>query len=398
MLCHFRTTSWLVVQALLILVLSIRAASAADSCSKPAIETLTVENDRFLINGAPEFLPFVTYFDALRTSPAQWDIDLNYFCAHGIRGVRIFANWGVNSGRATFSTVVNRNGTLVLESRTEQGGQHLFRAMSVLDDFLNRARSKGIVVDLVFDRDIGLASPQAWADAVLNVVSYYAGAQSHLMLDVSNEYPAHGQNPCDLAYLMTGKTDVTMPSYGPACARTLKLSSNIRAIDPRRIVTASADPGGIVNVFGVPESRMSPLAAAVAYATVMGLDVITFHDGRPGRPNETRGWPARTGTVVDALREHAAAAPRPIFLDEPCRVGNTASTRHCPTAANAYVQAATHAREHGAAAWTYHTEAGMGPYSASQGFVSAVDKSLVDKGVIGAPRDNGARTPLVPPR
>jgi hypothetical protein len=237
---------------------------------------------------------------------------------------------------------------------------------------------------------------------VLNVVARYAGAQPHLMIDVSNEYPAHDHNPCDIALVIGGKPPAAMPPYGPACVQTIRPHSNIRAIDPHRIVTASADPGGIVHVFRVPESRASPIAAAAAYAALMGLDVITFHDGRPGNPAETQSWPASTGKVVDSLRAASRARRRPLFLDEPCRVGTTASTRHCPRAARAYIDAAAFAREHGAAAWTYHTETGMGPFADSHGFVSAIGRAPasradVDRGVIGVPRDNGARKPLAFP-
>lgn len=358
-----------------------------------------MQGNQLLVDGQSEFLPFVTYFDALRTSQAQWEADLNYFCAHGIRGVRIFANWKVNAGsQPTISTILNADGSLVTETRSEQNGQQLFRAISLLDEFLDKARAKGIVVNLVFDSDIGLSSRQAWATGVLNVITRYAGTQKHVMVDLSNEYPAHDLKPCDIAYVISGKTNLAMPAFGPACAHTLSLSTNIRAIDPQRLVTASADPGGIVHVFRVPEQRVSPIVAAATYAALMDLDIVTFHDGRPGNAAETQGWAARTGQVVDALRAQLAERPRPVFLDEPCRVGNTASTRHCPRTPAPYVQAAQHARERGAAAWTFHTETGMGPFTASRGFATAATTSSVDTGVIGVPLDNGVRKPLAIPR
>ncbi len=373
-------------------------ASAADSCSRPPVQSLAVQGERLLVDGKPEFLAFVTYFDALRTSPAQWDNDLNYFCAHGIRGVRIFANWRVNAGPLPMtSSIFNTDGTLVSETRSEQNGQQLFRAVSLLDAFLDKAQTKGIIVDLVFDSDIGLSSRQAWANGVLAVVTRYAGARRHVMIDLSNEYPAHDLKPCDIAYVISGKTNLTMPAYGPSCTHTLTLQTNIRAVDSQRVVTASADPGGIVHVFGVAEARVSPIEAAATYASLMGLDVLTFHDGRPGNAAETNGWAARTGAVVDALRAHAGEHARPIFLDEPCRVGNTASTRHCPRTPAPYVQAAAHAREHGASAWTYHTETGMGPYAIDRGFAAGAKSSSVDSGVIGVPLDNGTRKPLALP-
>lgn len=383
-----------VAAALLVSAFVARPGSAADTCSRSPVDTLSIRGDELVIDGTAEFLPFVTYFDALRATEAQWDADLNYFCAHGIRGVRIFANWRVGAApQSTISTILNPDGTLVQESRVEGNGQRLFRAVSVLDQFLDTARSKGIVVELVFDSDTGLSSRNAWASGVLNVVSRYAGSRRHLLLDVANEYPAHDLKPCDIASLLSGST-IEMPAYGPSCVGSLTVSTNIRAIDPQRIVTASADPGGIVHVFRVPESRVSPVAAAATYASLMGLDIVTFHDGRPGNPGETPGWAARTGEIVDALRAHAGERARPIFLDEPCRVGNTASTRHCPKTAAPYVQAAAQAREHGAAAWTYHTETGMGPYAAGRSFITGARGSAVDSGVIGVPLDNGARKPL----
>src|SRR5436305_1213191 len=87
-----RLRSFLTVALLAIVAMSaVRAASAQ--------QTLAVVNNHFTVNGAPQFLLFVSYFDAMRRSNAggqntgDIDTDLQYFKDHGYDGIRILPNW-----------------------------------------------------------------------------------------------------------------------------------------------------------------------------------------------------------------------------------------------------------------------------------------------------------------
>src|SRR5690349_18925972 len=66
------------------------------ACAARAAEaqTLGVDGDRLAIGGAPRFLLFVSYFDAMRRFHAgDVDTDLRYVREHGYDGIRMFANW-----------------------------------------------------------------------------------------------------------------------------------------------------------------------------------------------------------------------------------------------------------------------------------------------------------------
>ena len=89
------------------------------SAAPAAAQMLSIQGDRFAVNGQQRFLVFITYFDALDVPDGQLDADLgNLHDAVHIDGIRIFPNWWGQSSRGssgrflTGSTVMDGAGNV----------------------------------------------------------------------------------------------------------------------------------------------------------------------------------------------------------------------------------------------------------------------------------------------
>jgi hypothetical protein len=186
---------------------------------------------------------------------------------------------------------------------------------SVFVGMLDRAASHGLSVDVTFTRDtygdpIPLA---AYRTAIVEVATRLraAGGYRHVLFDIQNEYPIHGMTDADVHGVL----------------------SAVRDADPERIVTASAGSGDVVH---------DP-----------AMTVAAYHDGRDSRWFEA----AAAKGEMQAVRARAGVPAKPIYYQEPmpfrkfrgnCGHGEWPRTGHARLAAR-------HARQHGAAAWTFHT-------------------------------------------
>jgi hypothetical protein len=54
---------------------------------------LGIDEEMFTVNGTPQFLVFVSYFDAMDVSATNLHSDFAYLRSKGVDGVRIFPNW-----------------------------------------------------------------------------------------------------------------------------------------------------------------------------------------------------------------------------------------------------------------------------------------------------------------
>ena len=294
------------------LVRTLTLALAVVAASRPAPgQTLGIDGDKFTIDGRPQFLIFVSYFDGLRRANAKppgggVDGDFAYFKQVGVDGIRVLPNWQYLCGAGPFDDT-----------------QKLFTSKGTINEpmwpifvgMLDRAAVHGLSVDVTFTRDtfprpIPLAAYRA---AIVDVANRLraAGGHRHVLFDIQNEYPIHGLSDADVHSLL----------------------SAVREVDPERIVTASAGSGDVVH-----DPAMS---------------VTAYHDGRDSRWSEA----ATARAEIEAVRARAGQARKPIYYQEPMpfrKFRGNCGHGEWPRPGHARL-AARHARQHGAAAWTFHT-------------------------------------------
>jgi hypothetical protein len=281
---------------------------------------LGVSGAQFTVNGAPKFLLFVSYFDALRranhggTNAGDLDTDFKYIKSRGFDGIRIFPNWHhyLSGARADDDGLFTNRGSI------RAGMWPVFLRV------LERAAANGLLVDVSFSREtISNLSNEHYGAQLRSVTAALAGNYPNVLFDLQNEFPIH-----------SSKAEI----------ETL-LTSYVRPADPRRIVTASLDSGSI------PDP-----AQAGRLAAELGLAVVAYHDARD---LDTWFTEAHVNGVIAALKRGLGPSERPIYLQEPVPVATLCPPRceprdwdHAPLHAR---EAAAAAKRAGAAAWTFHT-------------------------------------------
>jgi hypothetical protein len=97
-------------------------------------QSLSVQGDRFAVNGEPRFLLFVSYFDGLQRPAAELiDRDLQYLKDRGVDGIRVFPDW---------------HAPRLLDSSGAVNSERLERLLTLVE----RAGLKGMMVDCVRPR------------------------------------------------------------------------------------------------------------------------------------------------------------------------------------------------------------------------------------------------------
>jgi len=281
-------------------------------------QTLSVQGDRFAVDGHPRFLMFVSYFDGLhRPSIALIDEDLQYLKDKGVDGIRVFPDWHVPR---------------LMDSNGEVGSGRLEKLVTLVQ----RAELKGMLVDLSFDPSLpgisdvdNFRQGRSGAGGITKVAAaLHQASTRNVLIDLCNEWDLH----CG--------------AFGVAGLKGVK--DAIKAFDPARLVVVSARA----------EDQ------AVAFVKDSGFDAVTYHDPRDHAParDSDDNWATRTGAVVASLKARLAQSPgrvAPVYLQEPSRFIRPGEHRHdTDDDAPRYRIAVTNAGMAGAAAWTFHTLAG----------------------------------------
>jgi hypothetical protein len=261
-------------------------------------QRLSIQGDRFAVDGEPRFLVFMSMF-GLMGAP-NMAADLRTIKSHGFDGFRIWPN--LDTGPQIF----NSDGTVRAAA--------LERLRSILDV----ARRERLVVDVTFTFEHTPGLTPARARQGIVAVTDALRSYDNLLFDIQNE-----RNVRDRRYM--SEADVR------------SILEGIRSADPARITTASNSPAD------------GPAYAADFTARV-GLDVTAYHEPR------TMEWHTLSTTqeVVLALRSKG----RPVYLQEPMSTRDSQQLHPSPDRANYFLQAVGHARQAGAAAWCFHTHAG----------------------------------------
>ena len=280
---------------------------------------LGVEGASFTIDGRRQFLLGVSLFDALGPSPVR-DEDLEALRRWGVSLVRVWAHWS--------EPVYDAEGSLTVAGRAR------------LERLAERLEAHRLVLELVLLRPGQLrgqpfalfTGPAARVRAVREI-SRVLRPYRLAVFDLYNEHD-HPHGP-----------------IGHGEARVLR--DAVKEVDPTRLVTISSteyhfvtqkstlDRDGLGNL----EAEVGTDPGSVA------VDVLAAHLPR------TPDWAQATTRRVEALRDAVAKTGRivPVYLNEESRAQE--GTRPIPI--DSYLEAASAARNSGAAGWMFHTAAGF---------------------------------------
>jgi hypothetical protein len=258
-------------------------------------QKLSIEGDRFVVDGQPRFLTFLSMFGLMGAPDIS--ADLQTIKKFGFDGFRIWPN--LNTGPQLF----------------DSDGSVRPASMDRLRSILDVARRERLIVDISFtyEHTPGLTSSRVQQGilAVTDALRDY----DNLLFDIQNE-----RNVTDRRHM--SEADVR------------NIFDAIKSHDPGRITTASNSP-------------VDPPEFAAAFAARLGLDVTAYHEPR------TPDWYSLE-TIQKVVRAMKANG-RPAYLQEPMSTKN--SEVHGPSndRAEYFRQALAHARQAGAAAWCFHT-------------------------------------------
>jgi hypothetical protein len=267
--------------------------------SEARAQRLSIQGDRFAVDGAPKFLTFITYFGAM--GAPNIIADLRLIRSLGFDGIRIWPNLD------TGPQLMNGDGSL----RPDELNRLLF--------ILDQARLERLIVDVTFTyehiRGMTPATARVGIVAATNALRSY----ENLLFDIQNE-----RNVRDRRFM--SEADVA------------SIFAAIKSVDPARIATADNAP---VNT---PEF-------AADFTARLGLDVTAYHDARPANWYEL----GVIQSVVRAMKTNG----RPAYLQEPMTTRDDAFRYPSHDRAEYFLQAIAHAKLSGAAAWCFHTEVGV---------------------------------------
>ena len=324
-----------IVAMALVHAADVRAQTFKETCTATTPPRLEAAGTNLLVNGKPRFSVFVSYFDVMRASPAAIEQDLAFLKSKGAQGIRIFPLWireaGMASAQKPDATLLDADGKV----RSQERWDHFAGA-------LKKAGQCGLLVDVTFSREnldtVGGFTPAEYGGdpqatacgggkggaGLSEVACRLKGAEyAHILIDLQNE-----RNVGPRGMALSG-------------AELKAIRDAVKAVAPERLVMVSHGGGDIANT--------------VEAARTAGLDVIAFHEA------QQRGWYEQSAGQVAALK----ALGRPIYLQESGRAtlpGERFRGAECAAGTpgeNPFSRALTEARRAGAAAWTFHTDAGF---------------------------------------
>ena len=286
------------------------------ACSAQA-QRISVEQQQFVVapgaggSSTPRLLLFISYFDALRATELESDLD---YIANDLDfdGIRVLPNWLQRDANyceiADTDLLFDHAGNVRGDQREPSG------ALKKLLDLIDAAAARGLVVDLSFVKNAGL-SPDAYVRAVTRTAALVQPF-GNVIIDLQNEIDVNQLPEADVK----------------------RLRDAIERRDPERIVMVS---------------RSGAVAEAAAYSSRLAMSAVAYHDGREP------GWESRVPQVVGALR----VSGLPVYLQEPqawnsgLRICERTEGVNRESDGNPehFRTAVTNAKSAGAAAWTFHT-------------------------------------------
>jgi hypothetical protein len=262
-------------------------------------QTLSIQGDRFAVDGAPKFLTFISYFGAMGAPHTA--ADLHMLKGFGFDGIRIWPNLD------TGPQLMNADGSL----RPDE----LRRLLFILDT----AKQERLLVDVTFTHEhVPGMTPETARTGLVNAATALRG-YDNLLFDIENE-----RNVTDRRFV--SEADVAR-DYAA-----------IKTADPNRITFASNAP--------VDSAQYS-----ADFTRRLGLDVNAYHEPR----NDDWYTPGFVQSVVSAMR----ASGRPAYLQEPNTTRDNLYAYPSNDRTDYFRQAIANAKIAGAAAWCFHTQVGV---------------------------------------
>jgi len=257
-------------------------------------QKLSIQGDRFAVDGAPRFLTFMTMFGAMGAPDIV--ADLRTVRNLGFDGVRIWPNLD------TGPQLMNGDGSLKADG--------LARLRRILDE----ARTQHLIVDVTFTFEHVPGLDATRARLGIGAASEALRAYENVLFDIQNE-----RDVPDRRFM--SDADVAL------------ILKSIRSADPMRIVVAS--------------TTQTPEHAADSTAK-LGLDATAYHEPRNPR------WYTlpETQYIVDAMRKNG----KPAYLQEPMVTRDDLFHYPANDRAEYFIQALANAKAAGAAAWCFHTD------------------------------------------
>jgi hypothetical protein len=282
-----------------------------------------------------EFLLMISFFGALRLSPAVQCDSFQAIRASQFSGIRIFPNWWWTIGPNTY------NGPDLLFDPTT--GTVNTTVYNNLRDTVRRAGEHGLVVDLSFAVEV-VSYPAWYFTAMQDVVTRLRNdGTPNVMLDLQNE------------------ASLLLPFLSPVCPGGncwAYLLYSLKDIHPQRLMTMSIEPNGgygpyPYSTYGSASAGLTSNATIVSPVTgaAYSFDIAAFHDPRDYDPGN-EWWRVRTTNRVMDIRNVPTSDP--VYFQEPDRWLPTGS-QSTLTAAS-FREAAARAKLAGVAAWMFHTE------------------------------------------
>jgi hypothetical protein len=271
-------------------------------CLVPAqahAQKLSIQGDRFAVDGVPRFLTFMSLFGAM--AAPNIGADLHFLKGLGFDGVRIWPN--LDQGPQIFAA----DGTLKPDE--------LARLRFILD----QAKLERMIVDVSFTYEHTPGLTAAGARRAIVAAAEALRSYDNIMFDIQNE-----RNVGDRRQM--SEADVAA------------IYSAVKAVDPARIAFASNSP-------------VDPPEYAADFTVRLGLDVTAYHEPR------VSNW-YELGTVQNVVRAMKASG-RPAYLQEPMSTRDNLFPYPSHDRAEFFMQAIGHAKLAGAAAWCFHTDAGL---------------------------------------
>ncbi len=262
-------------------------------------QKLTIQGDRFAVDGTPRFLTFITYFGAMGAPHIIQDLHL--IRSLGFDGIRIWPNLD------TGPQLMNGDGTL----RPDE--------LKLLLSILDQARVERLLVDVTFTYEHVAGMSPATARTGILAATNALRTYDNLLFDIENE-----RNVRDRRFM--------------SASEVAAIFAGIKAIDPARIAFASNAP-------------VDSADYAAQFAVDLGLDVTAYHEPRPANWYELG--------VTQAVIRPLKGTGRPVYMQEPMATRDTFFPYPSNDRSEYFLQAIANVKLSGAAAWCFHTEVGV---------------------------------------
>ncbi len=319
-------------------IASICDAQAFDrECTAPTPPYLQTHGSQLLVDGQPRFLVLVSYFDVMRATPAAIESDFAFLKSKGVDGVRVFPTWiheaGLPSAQKPDATLLDSDGRI----RSQERWDH-FRAA------LLKAAACGFIVDVTFTRDmLNTVSPFPVAkyrgDPILTRCGGGTGDRAHGLAEIACRLK--GPTYPHVFIDMQNERNAGNPGMHLTMAEVRGIRDAIKAVDATRLVMVSHGGGNTADTLAVAREARP--------------DVLAFHD------EQREGWFTHTAAHIQALK----SVGRPIYVQEGARAtlpGERFRGARCANTTpedNPLLKGLVAAKQAGAAAWTFHTDAGF---------------------------------------